>query len=265
MSRVGDIIARARDTLSDSDETRHDTARLLRALSEGQSKIAKHSLSIRYKCTVELCHLHHTYKIDSSAVEANGGTPIAIYGVRNHAGKPCRFVTEDYMDRKYPNWVTAVGADITHIVYNKQQPRLFRVYPTPDSAELDTGATLNTVDNPITDSATLVQPIGVASNFDITKELTPIKLLVDFYLNPPAITTLLDDNLLVPDHYDEALKHYLCAIVLRDDKDSQNRAFGSEEYKFFESAYKVANAMTERDYTEQHESYTAVNYNAELK
>jgi len=265
MARVEGIIARVRDTLSDSDEERYKTDRLLRALSECQSKIAKDSLCVRYKCTVELCDGHHTYKLDSAAVETIGGTPIALFGARNHAGKPIRFVTEEYMDRKYPDWATATGTDVTHIVYDNQQPHIFRVYPIPDDTDLGTGESFNTTENPITDSATIVQPIGTSSNFDITTEIAPIKILLDFYLNPPAVTLIDDTNLLVPDHFDEAIKHYIAGIVLRDDKDSQNRQFGKEELELFSMTYEVADNMANKDFVDQKsETYVATKYNAEL-
>lgn len=265
MGRVNDIIVGVRDTLAEKTPKRWENARLLRTLSEGQKKIVQSLLSLRYQCTVELCDGYHTYKLDSSAVEPKGGAPLALFSVKNTLGEFCRFMTTERIAKEFPTWETDTATVPTHIIYDKRKPLHFRVYPKPDATKLSTGETFNTVNEPIADAALICKPLTVESSFDITKEVAPQKLQVGFYLSPPAITTIQDTNLLISEYFDIALKHYVAGMVLRDDKDTQNRNFGIEELKFFEVEYKFAKDIVERNFVDQSaEYYAPVTYNANL-
>jgi hypothetical protein len=267
MGRVSDIIERARDTLAEKTPKRWPTARLLRALSEAQKKIAQEILCVREQGTIELCSGYHTYKLDATNIVAEGGRPIAISAIINHAGQNARFVTTNVITEENEDWRTEIGNDVTHIIYNKQKPSVFRVYPIPTTSEItETGATFNTTNEPIADAAIICQPISTESNFDITAELTPIKLQIEFFHIPPPITTVADTNLLIPEEFDIALKHYVVGMTLRDDLDAQNRAFGVEELQLFQSQFDFAKDLTDKNFTDQKEEhYASVGYNAEIK
>lgn len=267
MARVNDILTRARDTLAEKTPKRWKTDRLLRALSEGQKKIAQETLCVRESCTIQLCDNYHTYKLDTTNVVAEGGEAIAISAVRNHADKACRFVSTTIIAEINADWRQETSDDITHIVYDKQKPLVFRVYPKPVASKLtETGATLNVANEPFADAATICEAIATPSNFDITTELTPIKMLVEFYHVPPPIVTVADTNLLIPSYYDTALKHYVVGVTLRDDLDSQNRQYGAEELQFFADQYGFAKVLAEADNVDQgDEHYAPVGYNAKIE
>ena len=266
MARVADILERARDTLAEATPKRWKTERLLRALSEGQKKIAQELLPVRESCTIQLCSGYHTYKLDVTNIISEGGTPIAISAIWNHADDMCDFFITSLMEEVDEDWRTKVGDDVTHIIYNKQKPLIFRVYPTPNTTEMPTGETLNTTNEPFADAATICEAIATPSNFDITLETAPRKLLIEFFHTPPPITTVADTNLLVPDYCDIALKHYVVGMTLRDDLDAQNRSFGVEELKLFDSQYLVVQAITEANSTDQTEKhYAGVDYNAQIR
>ena len=267
MARVADIIERARDTLVEKTPTRYTTPRLLRMLSEGQSKLARELLCVRESGTIELCSGYHTYKLDITNIIAEGGVPIRISAIRNHEDKRCQFMTTQIMEPQVSKtWRTDISDDITHIVYNKQKPLIFRVYPIPTTSEMPDGETLNSTDEPFADAATICQPIVIPSNFDITLETTPRKLLIEFFHTPPPITTVSDTNLLVPDYCDTALKHYIVGMCLRDDLDAQNRSFGIEELKLFDVEYTAAKEVADDDSVSQKEEhYAEVKYNAQIE
>lgn len=267
MPRVDEIIKRARDTLAEKTPNRWKTDRLLRALSEGQKKIAQETLCIRESCTIQLCSGYHTYKLDTTNVVTEGGIAVAISAVRNHKDDTCRFVTTSIMNELASDWRTKNSDDITHIIYNKQKPLIFRVYPTPLTAEVtEVGASLNITDEPFAKAATICEVIAIPSNFDIITEKAPIKMLVEFFHTPPAITTIEDTNLLIPEYFDIALKHYITGMVLRDDLDKQNRSFGIEELQLFNAQYEFAKSLIDRDFVDQKEEhYAPVGYNAEIK
>lgn len=265
MTRVSDIIKNARDSLAEQTPKRWSSERLLRALTEGQTKIAQELLSITEKGTIDMCAGHHTYKLDTTNI-LTGGRAVAISAIRNHADKACRFVTTTIMDEIDADWRTAIGADITHIIYNKQKPLIFRVYPIPTTSKLKLPDVFNTTDNPITAAATVCRPIATLSNFNIAAEIAPIKMLVEFYHVPPPIIDFTDTNLLIPNVFDIALKHYVVGITIRDDMDKQNRSFGIEELRLFDSQYQAANDLLKDNFVDQKEEhYASVKYNAEIK
>ena len=266
MARVNEIITRARDTLAEKTPKRWSNERLLRALSEGQKKIAQELLSVRAVCTIEICDLHHTYKLDTTNVLTPNGRPIRPSAVYNRAGQRARFVTSEIIEDENPDWRTEKGDDITHIIYDKQNPLFFRVYPIPDDSKLKSGVTFNTADNPITDAASICAAVSTPSNFDITAEVAPAKLEVHFYHTPPDITTIADTNLLIAEEFDIALKYYITGMVLRDDKDPQNRTFGREELALYDSQYQFAQDLVRDNYVDHGEEHHAgVRYNAVIR
>ena len=262
MGRVLDIINDARDTLADKSSQKFSNSRLLRLLSECQIKIARETLCLRYQGTIQLCDKYHTYKLDPTLIEPLGGTPLALHNVVNHAGKDCKFVTNKTIARIDETWRTKIGSDVTHIVYDHRKPLEFRVYPIPDATELtDSAESFNTSNEPLTDAATISEAISVRSNFDITAEKSPIKIMVEFYHITPKITTVQDTNLLIPEHFDIAMKYYVVGMALRDDKDSQNRSFGLEELKFYQEQFQIAKAISESGYVDNRsQTYAAVDY-----
>ena len=266
MARVNDIITRARDTLAEATPKRWKTDKLLRTLSEAQKKLAQELLCVRETCTIQLCDGYHTYQLDTTNVITIGGKAVRISGVINHAGDNVRFVETSIMKDIDTNWRTKTGIDVEYIVYNKKKPLQFRVYPIPTAAELtEVGASFNTVDEPIADAATICEAITTVSNFDITTELAPIKLELEFFHVPPPVVTIADTNLLVPEEFDIAIKHYIVGMLLRDDLDAQNRALGLEELKMFDMQFDAAQKLTDDDFVEQKEEhYAAVSYNAQI-
>jgi len=266
MARVYDILVRARDTLSEKTPKRWKTDQLLRSLSECQKKIAQELRCIRSECTIQLCHAHHTYKLDITNIHTSG-TALAPSKVINHAGVEARFVTQTIMQEEDAEWRTRQGGDITHIIYDKKNPLYFRVYPIPTTSKIvEIGSTFNTTEDSIDDAATICEVIASPGSFDITAEKTPIKIQMYFFHVPPPIVTVVDTNLLLPQEFDIALKHYVVGMTLRNDLDSQNRSFGIEELKLFDSQYMEAKALTDENFVDQSdEHYASVEYNAQIK
>lgn len=268
MARVADILTSVRDTLSEKTPARWKTDQLLRILTEGQKKIAQELQCIRAECTIQLCHAQHTYKLDVTNV-LTVGTALTPSKAINHAGGEIRFVSQTIMQEIDSEWRTRIGEDITHLVYDKKNPLVFRLYPTPTTSEIsETGSTFNTTENSIDDAATICEAITTtaSSSFDITLEKTPIKIQMYFYQIPPAIITVADTNLLLPLEFDIALKHYVVGMTLRNDLDAQNRSFGIEELQLFETQYQYAMNLTKNNFVDQSdEHYAPVDYNAQIK
>ena len=266
MARVADILTKARDTLSEHTPKRWKTPQLLRTLTEAQKKISQELMCVRAECTIELCHAMHTYKLDIENV-LSGGRALAPSKIVNHAGHEVRFVTQTLIEEMDKSWRTCVGNDITHIIYDKKNPLTFRVYPEPNSTKIsEVGASFNTLVDSIDNAATICAPIATPSSFDITLEKAPIKILVYFYHIPPDITTVADTNLLIPEEFDIALKHYVVGMTLRNDLDAQNRSYGIEELKLFDTQYQFAKTFTDDDFVDQKdENYAPVKYNAVIK
>lgn len=224
MSRITDILTRAKDTLAPNG--RWEDARLLRALDEAQKAICLRTGILRGYSLIPLLQNQATY------VLPNLGHRISRVLFSNEL---IPVYSHDQMDKIYGyDWEKHVGTKTLAIVFTLNNSSSFRVYPVPVA---DTVALIET-DGVTADSEdyTLDSPFGVLT--DIESDTSPIEtgeVLSVYYTKQPATLTSETDDLEISSAFDAALKFYVTAAALKDNQDTQSRALAIDELQLFDS------------------------------
>jgi hypothetical protein len=232
MSKVLTIIDSIRDTLNDPDGDRWSNDRLLRGFNEAISNINGLVKAIRGKTTVPLLGGINTYTLPSSVQRLTK----ALYN-----GQALEFKSHEEMDAIEALWEEDVGDTPQYIVYDKINNNQLRIYPTPNSeiVGLDTFGVITNLDD-----ITVSPVFGVMTG--IYEDLSG---LVIYYIQRPPLVTSMAAECPLSDSWDTAIRHYVCAVTLRDDKDTQNRQFGNEEYQLYNNEIKTGYIANSKDYT----------------
>lgn len=77
-----------------------------------------------------------------------------------------------------------------------------------------------------------------------------------YYLKTPAAVRSAADELEISQIFDRAIKFYVTAMALRDDRDSQNRQLGAEELNFFIAELEDAKKDSALNYTDTPTRYS---------
>lgn len=122
MSRVSEILLRARDTLGDTKKERWSDARLIRLIDDGQKDICRRAKLLRTSTDLLI--------VDGIATYAMPDDFLLLDKVDiNNTRTPLIGHTE--LDKRLSEWVTHKGKP-QFIVYDKQDRGRLRVYPIPD-------------------------------------------------------------------------------------------------------------------------------------
>lgn len=237
MSRVSNILDRARDSLGDPDKKRFSDARLLRLLSEAQEQVIVATKQPQRKVRAQNIP-------GSPYVELENCLSITRVEYNNIA---LPFTTMAELDKVDPQWQTRTGEPYK-VVYNLRKPTTLRLWPFFDYAtypELHSyglasviavqadlyGAAASIPGSVVNGSAVY----GVVTTIDV-----PDYILTVYYVEKPQPLTTLTDELLVNDIFDTALKQYVVGFALRDNMDTQNRAVAQEELAAASASLQVA-------------------------
>ena len=207
---ASDVILRARDTLADPSGSRWDDTRLLRLLDEAQKVICLKSRLLRTSVDVIVHDKQSNYNLPSDLS--------LLTGIR-YNDKPLEITTRDKLDYKLGyTWSSLTGTPEYAITADTNKGTITLV-PTPSFTE--------------------------PTEFD---PLTA-NLITVFYIRKPSTITTLQDQLELDEDYKAMLVKYICGFSLRDDMDTQNRAFGNEELKLFDNWLKSIEADVAKDFT----------------
>lgn len=256
--RIAKILTRVRDSLADPDGTRWSDDRLLRLIDEAQIDIAVKNGLLRSKAQIAITLDINTYDLGDEATKLTRivNSEGTIVHIRSHA----------QMDLLDPLWEAATGDTVEFIVFDKQNPGVFKVYPIPtasDTAETfvmtDYGLTTDITDDvlssdygvvvDINDTATLLSEFS--SIYGVVVDMTAISttLVVYFEKRPEEIDAIDTgtSQLEIDPIYDKAIKHYVIGMAWRDDQDTQNRLLGKEELEFYAMEFVEARANSSAD------------------
>lgn len=227
-TRVSSILLKVRrDILADTDSTRWSNDTLLSHLTSGvndfllRTKVTKSSLYIPLEKNVGL----YTIKDYSQQI-------LRVQFLE----KSLRVKTSPEMDLLDPEWENTVGIEPKYVIFHNLPQGTFRIYPKIESL----GISVTTAN----------QVYGGIIDIDVTDDLfrvptaENVTILNDKYLkvtyikkqNEVTLDTVLDLDTM----YDEALTYYVSGMALRNDADTQNRAFGAEQLKLYDSIVTVA-------------------------
>lgn len=224
MSRIDDILANVRDTLSDSESAnyRWDDATLMRFLNKGTKEIVNTTNCLRARLFVEL--------------EENA----AIYDVSAYVSK---FTRVQYLDQAImsktsveldainPQWQSEVGTEVKYVTFDQLPEGHIRIYPKV-SGGLDNIDT-NQVYGALVDITVNDDIFQIPSFNDIEVGLS--QYLVLYVVKKPNLVSLttLDSELELDSSYDSALEYFITGMALRSDSDTLSRTFGAEQLQLF--------------------------------
>ena len=227
MSRIDDILLKVRDVLADHAGTRWPDATLLRHLTSGvndfllRAKVTKSTLFIALETNIGL------YSIKDFSQE--------IVRVQ-YLGKALTVKTTKDMDELDPDWENTTGIEPKFVIFDTYPQGTFRIYPKVTELAVDAIA-YNSLYGAIIDIENTDDlyklPSDSLSTLNVTKYL---KVTYIKKQNTITLSSVLD----LDSMYDDALVFYTSGMALRNDADTQNRAFGAEQLKLYDSVLLVA-------------------------
>lgn len=125
MSRVSQILLRARDTLADHKKERWSDDQLIRFLDEAQKDLCSRARVLRDEITIQIKDGQAEYKIPADLIA------IDRISFRN---KNIPLTSYTKLDKTIPHWVEQRG-EVSHVVFDKQRKGYIRLFPIPDIAE----------------------------------------------------------------------------------------------------------------------------------
>lgn len=262
MGRVADILERVRDSLSDSTGDRWSDARLLRLIDEAQKDLAKKSLLLREKIGVSLLADISVYELPTDTIHTQRFV--------NAEGEEIVCKTHEQMDKLDPGWEIRTGDEVEYIVYDKLNPRQFKIYPIITASDGGAGETFLTDDYGVVtavDEDTVLDDYGVAASITtsatltatwssvygvVTDESTIYQSIVVYYYRYPVEINAIDiapSELEIDAIYDRALKLYVVGEALLDDKDTQDVTLGRSRKKEYREDRDTAKKDSSKDFT----------------
>lgn len=223
MSRVTDILTRARDILADQNKQRWTDDTLLRLFNKGLLNFIMQAKTLKLKGFVALEKNTAIYDMSRYA--------ISIDRIQ-YMEKVLVSKTEEEMDRIDTSWQTRFDREPEIVIFDNLKLGSFRIYPMVE----------DNVENNISQNS----PYGILVDINVVSDLYKVpgfnnaafnglKYLTVFYTGRPRTITIdsTDDELDIDYIYDEAIAAYISGEALRLDGDAQNRAFGVEQLSIF--------------------------------
>ena len=223
MSRVTNILSKARRILSDNNSTRWTDADLLLTFNEGLESFILQTETLKLRSYV--------------AIENN----ISLYDLSPYASSIKRIsyinkvlVTKTYeeMDLINSDWPDTTGTEPKFVIFNKLKSGTFKIYPKVASGMLD--------------SYTANSPYGALIDVEITDDLfqTPVaedieitvsNYLLVHYIGKPNTVVIgtLDADLQLDSKYDTAIVAYIASQHLMYDQDTLSRELGERQANIF--------------------------------
>lgn len=236
MSRISDIILRARDTLADPTGDRWSDDRLLRLIDEAQKDICRRAKLLRAKATLIVLEGKSIYQMPEDLLLL---TRVLI------DDKKIDFIDHEKLDELNETWETEIGK-IEYIVLDRRNRHILKTYRIPSvSAENEYefndnfGIISNLTDFEFTSDFGILGNI-VESGFEesiddygIIYDMYESDSITIYYIKKPSNIALITDELEIDSSFDMAIKYYVVGKALRDDMDTQNRVVGNEELQFY--------------------------------
>lgn len=219
MSRVSEILLRARDRLADTQKKRFSDARLIRLLSEAQEQVATTTKVLRTEATFSLTPFTSKIQLPDNC--------FAVLRVE-WEGVKLAMKSYDEMDEAMPEWKTVVAPKPTAVVYNLRDAQELQLWPTLAYDEIAPYGLVSSMTG-----ATSAETVGIAESLigSVAIGQPTYGVLATVQVATPSVTVQyarlpkkVEDygELEVPAAFDTALKSYVVGMALMDNMDLQN-------------------------------------------
>ncbi len=269
MSRIQEILIRARDTLADAGVERWSDERLLRLVDDAQKDIAKQTRLLKGEVNIYTVSGTHTYAL-----------PADVWLITRAAFNECKIPLythdeldelvrtrvmnvndENYYTRRGTNtrdfsfvnycWELEEDSEVEAILYDRRNMDEIRVFPIPlaevDTLSSDFGVvTKYAEDSPaspfgvLTAITDLAEPFIFNEDFGVTTAASVSGAVHLWYIKiPPALNTVLDE-LSLPPMWDVAMRFYVISHAFDDDMDTRFAEKSAKALAFYERELGVA-------------------------
>lgn len=217
---ASELITQARESLADLNGSRWSDARLLSLLFDGLTILSLDTILCMEDKYIELVQDLERYDLSERAVRF-----VRI----EHKDFPLTIGTHEELDKLNKRWRTENGTQLKYALTDKFRPGIFMLYPkVPDLTRtlvVNEGGPYGIItDLSYTDYQLEALPgtgeMGTPENKDWLRVYYTLKF------DKPT----LDTDLAIEDFVGVGLQHYIVARALRDNRDTQNRTVGNEEY-----------------------------------
>lgn len=260
MSRIANILTRARDTLADPTGQRWSDERLLRLVSEAQQDIAKQTQMFKAQLDLPMVVGQRTYELPDNL------WLITRASLNGRALELCTHEQLDFLERKQAtrsvkqdlscdfdddfyldvSWETDTGSTIEALIYDKRNLSEISVYPIPNESIADYiypmsmeegadyvggesyGVITEMEDYTSTSDYGIVTELyepGILDSGDfygVTTQVSESDLVIHvWYVYIPYAVSSKTNDLELPLMWDTAIKHYVVGHAFDDDYDTR--------------------------------------------
>lgn len=210
MSTVQNLVNRVRLVLSDPEATRWTDTQLVSIIDEAQKDICRKTKVLRESKTI-LAHPHQaTYTLPEE---------VHTLTRASYEGYKLTFMSYKSMDAISNSWELSEG-EPKFVIQDLSIRQLIRLNPIPVFEE----------PNPFN--------AATAPAIDI------------HYIKKPNTLSELTDTLELEDLYDNLIEYYVTGKLLRVDNDTQNRAFGNEQFTMYSNSLLQVFESASRDFVD---------------
>lgn len=220
-----DVIKAARQILSDVSPARWTDERLLALLNDGLMDISRTTILFTETLFVQLINGQVEYDL----------SPWALKILRmEYEDKALPVTSHEELDSRVAAWQLNKGPKAKAYILDKQKEAHFKIYPVLENSNMsnmDFGGFYGI----ITGISYSELEINVANTFGDLGPVAEDGFVKVFYIRKHPKVTELTDELYVSNIVEEPLSHYIAGRALRDNQDTQNRAFGAEELNLYKA------------------------------
>ena len=263
MSRIVEILKRARDSLADPNAERWSNDRLLRILDEGQKDLARQATLLKGVANIVILPGVSEYELP----------PECWCITRAHFNnEKLQLLSHDTLDVQNSDWYTETGTKVRALVFDRRNESTIRVYPTlsesTNSASYDfeqqsqtdyegprlgivVGITDYTFSSDFGEVVTLFDTeiqYERSDDFGVVTDIYEANDIVTiFYIKDPATLLTMQDELVVHTRWDTALKNFVIGNAFLDDLDVQYQQRGATALQLYERDLNKAKSAISLD------------------
>jgi len=220
MSRIDDILVRARDSLSDHKKERWSDARLLRLVDEAQKDLARHSKLLKGETTISLLSGIHTYSLPTDlwlitrAAFDDYEIPLLSYDQMDERAKKAALSDDRYKQSErlrgysanYGNnyfrtrWEVVTGPETESLIVDNRDMDEIRLYPIPNddvaqnAYEFENNGSLEFVGDEVFGVVTSIDNYTFYSDFGVLTDLYDPAIETETFYSDLGVVTLMTES-----------------------------------------------------------------------
>lgn len=221
MTRIEALLAKVNIVLA--NKGRWEESNLLDLLDSAQKLISQRTEVLKRTTFLELIEGQAEYTLAPEVYK--------LYRIV-YRGRVLPIRTREYLDHtRGVDWETHKGDCLECIVTNLIDIPALRVYPMLrddlDDLDLPPFGVISDGTN-----SEFSSPFGVVTDIDVSLRTGEYLTIYHSYI-PPTLGTV-EDDVLLGSRYDQAMVHYVTAMALRQNEDTQSRSMAGEELQLFQ-------------------------------